>query len=112
MSDQERNVEMGKLLVSLSLVFIMLVGCVTAPTTQMIAERNSDNLLKLKMGMTPGRVKFVMGKPDFTEIYPTGSKQMVVFFYVIEDRNLDDTVTKNECARLLFENNRLAAIEK
>jgi hypothetical protein len=104
---------MKKLLLSLFIVSVFLVGCATTKSPKMIAERNSANLLKLKIGMTPGAVKRTMGGPDFQESYPTaGGEPTVVWFYYTDPYAADDVFTKDECTRILFENDTLAWIGK
>ena len=95
------------------IIFVIFVGCATTQTPKMIAERNSSNLLKLKIGMTPSAVKRTMGKPDFRESYPTtGGEPTVVWFYYTEPHDVDNIFTKDECTRLLFEKDELAWIGK
>ena len=95
------------------LILAIFVGCATTKTPKMIAERNSANLLRLKIGMTPAAVQRTMGQPDFRESYPTvGGEPTVVWFYYTSLYDADDTFTKDECTRLLFEKDRLAWIGK
>jgi len=113
MSKTAREDNMRKLLLSLLIISVIFVGCATMKSPKMIAERNSTNLLKLKIGMTPGAVQRTMGKPDFRETYPTtGGEPTVVWFYYTSPNDVDNILTKDECTRLLFQNDKLAWIGK
>ena len=58
--------------------FFSLVSCAA-----MAMSTNKDNLLKLEPGMDSTQVLWIMGKPNFNEMYQTsdGATIRVLFYY-------------------------------
>jgi outer membrane protein assembly factor BamE (lipoprotein component of BamABCDE complex) len=104
---------MKRFSIFLILIVFLIIGCATTQTAKMITEQNTANLHKLRVGMTEAEVKKIMGKPDFKETYPTaGGISMSVYYYFTNDKNLDESITKDECTRLLFEKDILSYVGK
>ncbi len=96
---------MKKAIFSIVLSFL-LVACAGSPfRTQIEAEQNRANLIKINLGMTKDQVLLVMGQPYKTEMYMVNDTPLEFWLYLTEGKSIQDP-------RLLDSNFTPLAFEK
>ncbi len=88
------------------ILLIVLSFFLTSCAAYFESHRNSDNVEKLKKGMSKAEVIAVMGEPVAGEVY---CKPNVLFYYT-DTKWSDGNVTSDECTPLVFEKDKLVGV--